>query len=147
MDSPEAKVRPRMNELSSLLQPMRCKSTMPQLSWEAFLNEKVAIALGTIPTARVQDITENPRRAVEDCPKDRRIDDEAKAAKRQLVTKELTTLIKEHLDYILPTLYHKAQNDISSVVCGVLKQEWLEIFQKTSLMRLLMHIHREALQI
>lgn len=46
---------------------------MPELSWEAVLNEDIAIASSTIPLAQGEDVTKNPGRAVQGCAEDTRI--------------------------------------------------------------------------
>lgn len=39
---------------------------MPQPSWKAVLNQEAVLGLGTVPKAQGKDVTENPRRVIEE---------------------------------------------------------------------------------
>lgn len=89
------------DELSFYTVVEETHSDMPQPSLEVLLNEAAEIALGKVPQEQNEYVTENPRRDIDYCTEERRIQDEKKANVKILVAKELSTLVKELLDDIL----------------------------------------------
>lgn len=103
-----------------------------QPSWEADFKEEPAIALGTLSQAQGDEITENHRRNVEERLEQRRIGDEVKAAVKQVVTKELATLVEEWFDDILSTLHNRVQSGVRLVEFKVVGQVRLDFLRKMS---------------
>lgn len=108
MNNPEAALRSPKYKPFSHTAVEETQSDMPQLSWEAILNEKVTISPGIVSQAEGEDVTVNLRGNVDDCLEDRRIGDKSNAVVRQLVTEELTMSVDEPLDDILWMSYHNA---------------------------------------
>lgn len=95
MENREAALHPLTNELWFYTAVEETQNDMPELLWEAVLNEENAIPPGTVPQAQGEDVTENLCRDVQDCPEVRRIGDEGKAAVIELVTEEPVALVGE----------------------------------------------------
>lgn len=117
-------------ELSFYIAVKEMPRDLPQLSCKAVLNEQVAIALGGVPLAQCKDVIKNSHEDVEDRSGDRIIGDEAKAAVKQLVNKELKTLVQKLFDGIICMLSHDALCQVRSVDYNVVQQVMLDLLRK-----------------
>lgn len=114
-DYPEDILRTLTIELSFFLEVKETKSNKPQPSWKSSLPEEAANAPGTVPQMHGEDVTENTHRAVEKRPEERRIGNRAKVTLKQLVPKEVMTIVEELLDDMPHRPYRNAQSGIRPV--------------------------------